>query len=169
MSGHSRYHQISEHKTYSYEETLDLRKSPITKMIEECHLKGINLPDIVLSNVDFTKGFYAEFYVQFKDMGISKEKIEEKVIKTPKEVVKEAKPIKNEDKKSPPDTITTKMTFDVINSLKNNYDIKSGVLEDMPLNLEYLCSGDEACHFYAGKNQVQVIYKLIHKIWKEHI
>ena len=76
-------------------------------------------------------------------------------------VVKEAKPIKNEDKKSPPDTITTKMTFDVINSLKNNYDIKSGVLEDMPLNLEYLCSGDEACHFYAGKNQVQVIYKTV--------
>ena len=27
MNGNSRYHQISEHKTYSYEETLELRKA----------------------------------------------------------------------------------------------------------------------------------------------
>jgi len=77
MSGNSRYHQISEHKTYAHEETVDLRKSPVTKMVEECHHKGINLPDIVLKNIEFTKGFYTEFYVQFKDMGISREKIEE--------------------------------------------------------------------------------------------
>lgn len=77
MNGNSRYHQISEHKTYSYEETLELRKSPITKMIEDCHKQGIKLPQIVLNKLDFTTGFYTEFYVQFKDMGISKEKIEE--------------------------------------------------------------------------------------------
>ena len=87
-----------------------------------------------------------------------KEKVEEKVIQVPKE---ESKQIEKAEKKSPPDTITTKMTFDAINSLKDNYNIKSGLLEDMPLNLEYLCSGDTACHFYANKNQVQVIYKTV--------
>lgn len=89
-------------------------------------------------------------------------KVEDKVVETPQEAIKdEPKQIQKEEKKSPPDTITTKLTFDVINSLKNNYGIEAGIFENMPLYLDKLCSSDAACQIYAGKIQIQVIYKSV--------
>lgn len=75
-------------------------------------------------------------------------------LETQKEQIKE-------ESKNPPDTITTRLTFDIINSLKNNYNIEAGIFEDMPLYYDKLCSSDKACQIYAGKIQIQVIYKSV--------
>ena len=66
-----------------------------------------------------------------------------------------------EESKNPPNTITTKLTFDIINSLKDNYNIEAGIFEDMPLYYDKLCSTDKACQIYAGKIQIQIIYKSV--------
>ncbi|MCG3714917.1 hypothetical protein L5F64_04985 [Aliarcobacter butzleri] len=58
-------------------------------------------------------------------------------------------------------TITTKITLDIVNSLKNNYGIEAGIFEDMPLYLDKLCSSDTACQIYADKTQIQVVYKTV--------
>ena len=58
-------------------------------------------------------------------------------------------------------TIATKITLDIVNSLKDNYNIEAGSFEDMPLYYDKLCSSDKACQIYAGKTQIQVIYKSV--------
>ncbi|WP_066403010.1 hypothetical protein [Aliarcobacter cryaerophilus] len=58
-------------------------------------------------------------------------------------------------------TIATKITLDIVNSLKDNYNIEAGIFEDMPLYLDKLCSSDTACQIYASKTQIQVVYKTV--------
>lgn len=88
-------------------------------------------------------------------------KAEEQKLLELKKLKDEPKQIQKEEIKGLPDTITTKLTLDVINSLKNNYGIEAGIFEDMPLYYDKLCSTDKACQIYAGKIQIQVIYKSV--------
>ena len=89
---------------------------------------------------------------------------EEKVVAQKPEIISNLETQKEqtkEESKNPPNTITTKLTFDIINSLKDNYNIEAGIFEDMPLYYDKLCSSDKACQIYAGKTQIQVIYKSV--------
>ena len=58
-------------------------------------------------------------------------------------------------------SITPRITMDIVSSLKDNYNIEAGIFEDMPLYYDKLCSSDKACQIYAGKTQIQVIYKSV--------
>lgn len=66
-------------------------------------------------------------------------------------------------------TIATKITLDIVNSLKNNYGIEAGIFEDMPLYLDKLCSSDTACQIYAGKTQIQVVYKTVEALTSSRV
>ena len=66
-------------------------------------------------------------------------------------------------------TIATKITLDIVNSLKDNYNIEAGIFEDMPLYLDKLCSSDTACQIYAGKTQIQVVYKTVEALTSSRV
>ena len=66
-------------------------------------------------------------------------------------------------------TIATKITLDIVNSLKDNYNIEAGSFEDMPLYLDKLCSSDTACQIYAGKTQIQVVYKTVEALTSSRV
>ena len=61
-------------------------------------------------------------------------------------------------------TIATKITLDIVNSLKDNY-----IFEDRPLCLDKLCSSDTACQIYAGKTQIQVVYKTVEALTSSRV
>ena len=66
-------------------------------------------------------------------------------------------------------TIATKITLDIVNSLKDNYNIEAGSFEDMPLYLDKLCYSDTACQIYAGKTQIQVVYKTVEALTSSRV
>ncbi|MEM5557291.1 hypothetical protein AAHK07_02095 [Aliarcobacter cryaerophilus] len=91
-------------------------------------------------------------------------KVEDKVVKTPKEVVKdESKQIQKEDKKKPIESFASKNTYKVISSLENNYNIvptqydKSVV--DTPVDESKMCYSDNSCQIYANRVQIQLTHK----------
>lgn len=60
----SKYHDIKNKYTLSIEEEKEYKKSSIAKMIEQSHQKGEKLPEIVIKNINFTEGFYLDYYLQ---------------------------------------------------------------------------------------------------------
>lgn len=59
----SKYHDIKNQITISWEEEKEYKKSSITKMIEQSYLSGEKIPNIVLKNINFNEGFFVEYYV----------------------------------------------------------------------------------------------------------
>ncbi len=66
-------------------------------------------------------------------------------------------------------SITPRITMDIVSSLKDNYNIEAGIFEDMPLYLDKLCSSDTACQIYAGKTQIQVVYKTVEALTSSRV
>lgn len=140
--------------------------------IDDGMTKSIAIFEIDENNIKQSSGLFTKIFLGFiliiivliiisPTKPIENNTLQETTTLSTDEIKDEPKQTQKEEIKSPPDTITTKLTFDVINSLKNNYGIEAGIFEDMPLYYDKLCSTDKACQIYAGKIQIQIIYKSV--------
>lgn len=116
----------------------------------------------------FVSSFFAFIVLMVLASSFFEDSKKQTQVKEPKQEIKTTqKEVKSNERIEA--TIATKITLDIVNSLKDNYNIEAGSFEDMPLYLDKLCSSDTACQIYAGKTQIQVVYKTVEALTSSRV